>query len=406
MISVEEARNRILSSLSPLSTEQISIREALGRVLAEYIQARRTQPPQAVSAMDGYAVRSADVTKAGTILSVIGEVPAGGLFDRELVEGEAVRIFTGGPLPEGADAVVMQEDTERPDAHTVRIDLPPHAGKFVRPAGLDFQSGQALLKAGKTLTARDVGLLAAMNVPWVMVHRRPRVAILATGDEVVMPGDPMGPSQIVSSNSLGLAATLEALDCDPILLGIARDNAEHLRQMADAATSADLLVTTGGASVGDHDLIQSVLGDSGLEVDFWKIAMRPGKPLISGYLKNTPMIGLPGNPVSTLVCSTVFVAPAVATLAGKAKDAYTHRTWAELDGEIPENDHREEYMRATFTNASGESLRVKPFEKQDSSMLSRLSEADCLIRRPAHSEPLKHGQAVEVINFPSSHRRL
>ncbi|WP_259779768.1 molybdopterin molybdotransferase MoeA [Aestuariispira ectoiniformans] len=406
MISVDDARTRILAALGPLPAEQISIRNALGRVLAEDVKARRTQPPTAVSAMDGYAVRACDIPSPGTELEIIGEAPAGGVCDRPVGEGQAVRIFTGGPMPEGADAVVMQEDTEKPNESTVRINLPPHSGKFVRAAGLDFAEGQTLLEAGQTLSARDVGLLAAMNVPWIMVHRRPRVAILATGDEIVMPGEPMGPSQIVSSNSLGLAATLEALDCDPILLGVARDNAEHLKSMASAAASADLLITTGGASVGDHDLIQSVLGETGLQVDFWKIAMRPGKPLIFGHLNQTPMIGLPGNPVSTLVCSTVFVAPAVAKLSGKASEAFTHRSKAVLDCDIPQNDHREEYMRAVFTNAPGESLRVKPFEKQDSSMLSRLSGAGCLVVRPAHSAPMKAGQLVDIIQFPSSHRIL
>lgn len=402
MISVEDAKSRILKPLSALSAEQISIRHGLGRVLAEDVIARRTQPPTAVSAMDGYAVRSGDVDTAGVELKLVGEAAAGGNFDGEVGAGEAVRIFTGGPLPKGADAVVMQEDTERLDADRVRIDLPPYSGKFIRPAGLDFESGQTLLNAGHTLTARDVGLLAAMNVPWVMVHRRPRVAVLATGDEVVMPGDPMGPNQIVSSNSLALAATLEVLGCDPLLLGIARDDAKHLRQMAAAAGTADLVITTGGASVGEHDLIRSVLGEDGLQVDFWKIAMRPGKPLIFGHLNGTPMIGLPGNPVSTLVCSTVFVAPAVAVLSGRPADFFTRRRKAALATDVPANDHREEYMRAVFTHGVGESPVVRPFEKQDSAMLSRLSQADCLMVRPAHSPEMKASQEVDIIDFPAN----
>ena len=402
MISVEEARKRILAPLSALPIEQVSLRDALGRVLAEDIAARCTQPPVAVSAMDGYAVRAEDVQSVPTDLEVIGEAPAGGLFDGVVSKGQAVRIFTGGPVPNGADAIVMQEDTERPDGRTVTIGLAPYSGKFIRPAGLDFSEGDLLLKSGKTLNARDVALLAAMNIPWIMVRQRPKVAILATGDEVVMPGEPLGPSQIISSNSLGLAATIETLSCEAQILGIARDNAESLRQMAAAAASADFLVTTGGASVGDHDLIQSVLGEEGLKVDFWKIAMRPGKPLIFGELAGTPMIGLPGNPVSSMVCSLVFLVPALAVLSGKDAFAYERRGTARLSVDIPENDHREEMMRATLSRDDAGNLTVTPFQKQDSSMLSRLSGADCLLVRPAHAPACKAGQEMEIVYFPSS----
>ncbi|RED53282.1 gephyrin-like molybdotransferase Glp [Aestuariispira insulae] len=402
MISVQEARQRILSSLSALPPEQIFLSSALGRVLAEDVSARCTQPPVAVSAMDGYAVRAADTATVPADLTVIGEAPAGGGFNGVVNPGEAVRIFTGGPVPEGADAVVMQEDTERPDKKSVRIKLAPHEGKFIRPAGLDFSEGETLLRAGKTLNARDIALLAAMNVPWLMVRQRPTVAILATGDEVVMPGEPLGPSQIISSNSLGLAATVEALGCRAQILGIARDTPESLRQMATAAASADFLVTTGGASVGDHDLIQFVLGDEGLKVDFWKIAMRPGKPLIFGQLAGTPMLGLPGNPVSSMVCSLVFLAPALAVLAGKSPDAFERRGRAKLSVDIPENDHREEMLRATLQKGSNGDLLVTPYKKQDSSMLSKLSNADCLLVRPANAPASRAGEEVEIVFFPSS----
>jgi len=245
--------------------------------------------------MDGYAVRAADVASVPVTLAVAGAVPAGGFYEATLQPGQAVRIFTGAPLPAGADAIVIQEDTEAsPGKVLVKEAAKP--GQFVRPAGLDFRAGDIGIKAGRRMTARDVGLAAAMNVPWLKVHRRPRVAILATGDEVVMPGTPIGRSQIVCSNGISLAATIEAVGGAPIDLGIAPDNREALLAMADGARGADLLVTTGGASVGEHDLVQAVLGEAGLAVDFWKIAMRPGKPLIFGTIHGVPMLGLPGNP--------------------------------------------------------------------------------------------------------------
>ena len=402
MISVQEARDRILAPLTQLPMEQISIRDALGRVLAEDVKARCTQPPLDVSAMDGYAVRAEDVQDVPQDLKLIGEAPAGGLFDGSVGAGEAVRIFTGGPVPKGANAIVMQEDTDRPAENHVTIKLAPYDGKFIRRAGLDFSEGDTLLEEGKCLNARDVALLAAMNIPWIMVRQRPKVAILATGDEVVMPGEPLGPSQIISSNTLGLAATIETLGCEAQILGIARDNAESLRQMAAAAANADFLVTTGGASVGEHDLIQSVLGETGLKVDFWKIAMRPGKPLIFGELAGTPMLGLPGNPVSSMVCSLIFLVPALAKISGKDPLSYERRMTAYLSVDIPENDHREEMMRATLAIDSDGKRHVTPFQKQDSSMLSRLSAADCLLVRPAHAPACKAGDEMEILYFPSS----
>ena len=315
MISVEEALTRILEHFQPLPAETVGIGEAFGRVLATGVNARVTQPPNAVSAMDGYAVRAADVTSIPVALTVTGAVPAGALFEGRVGPGEAVRIFTGAPLPDGADAIVIQEDTEAAgDQVTVKESSP--AGHYVRPAGLDFAEGDAGPQAGRHLTARDVGLIAAMNHPWVQVHRRPRVAILATGDEVVMPGDPLGPSQIISSNGLSLAAFVRACGGDPIQLGIAPDRSERLAELAAGARGADLLLTAGGASVGEHDLVQSALEGQGLKLDFWKIAMRPGKPLMFGHLGETPMLGLPGNPVSALVCALLFARPALNRLRG------------------------------------------------------------------------------------------
>ena len=315
MISVEEARARLLAPLKPLGAEQVALSEAVGRVLAEAVAARRTQPPWPVSAMDGYAVRAADVARVPVTLKVVGSVPAGQAYAGTVGRGETVRIFTGAPMPDGADAVVIQEDTER-RGDLVEMREAVAQGRNVRPAGLDFREGDVGLPAGRRLTARDIGLAAAMNRPWLLVHRKPRIAILPTGDEVVMPGDPVGPNQIVSSNGLALAALVTQCGGVPLQLPIAPDRADALQRIAEAAVGADLLVTTGGASVGEHDLVRDALGASGLTLDFWKIAMRPGKPLMVGRYRETPMMGLPGNPVSSLVCALLFLKPAIARLPG------------------------------------------------------------------------------------------
>lgn len=404
MISVEEARERILAGLSPCPAEQVALPDGLGRVLAEDIASRRTQPPAAVSAMDGYAVRAADATRVPATLRLVGYVPAGGAHEGVVGPGEAVRIFTGATLPDGADAVVIQEDAEA-DGELVTVREAVACGRHVRPAGLDFREGEVLLKAGRTLSARDIGMAAGMNVPWLMVRRRPRVAILATGDEIVMPGEPVGANRIVSSNSLSLAAAVTVFGGDPLLLGIAGDNEKALRTMAAGARGADMLVTTGGASVGEHDLVHSVLKDEGLELDFWKIAMRPGKPLMFGRIGDAAMLGLPGNPVSTLVCATIFLGPAIARLSG-SEDLGPRRFTASLGGGLGENDQREDYLRATLsTGPNGEPVAT-PFERQDSSMMSRLAAADCLVVRPPHAPPAAPGASVECIGLPTGRLRL
>ena len=399
MLSVEQALERILGAMAPLPAEQISVADGLGRVLAQDIVARRTQPPAAMSAMDGYAVRARDVAEVPAKLKIVGQAPAGGAWQGTLGEGEAVRIFTGGPVPDGADTVIMQENTEAGDG-TVTVLTGAPKGRFVRPAGLDFSEGDVLLSAGRLLTARDVALAAAMNTPWIMVRRRPRVAILVTGDEVVMPGDPMTPNQIISSNSLGMAAMVAVFGGEPCMLGIAPDDREALASMAAGAKGADLLLTSGGASVGDHDLVQSVLGEIGFELGFWKIAMRPGKPLIFGHVGDTPVLGLPGNPVSALVCSMLFLRPALARMLGMdAKDG-GHGQTARLAEPLPTNDERQDYLRGALgTDENGE-LLVTPFTRQDSSMLNMLAKADCLVVRPPHAPALAAGDRVPVIPLP------
>ena len=283
LITVEAALARITGALSPVGSEWVNIAQAHGRVLAQGVVSNRTQPPFAVSAMDGYAVRAVDVATVPVQLNVIGQAPAGGAFGGTVGPGQAVRIFTGGPVPQGADTIVIQENTQA-DGDQVTVTQPVAAGRHIRAEGLDFRTGDEMLKAGKRLGARDVALAAAMNAPWLKVARRPRIALLATGDELVRPGEPIGAHQIVSSNALGLAAMIAACGGEAIDLGIARDDREELRALALGARGADMLITLGGASVGDHDLVQSVLGEAGLKVDFWKVAMRPGKPLIFGHM--------------------------------------------------------------------------------------------------------------------------
>jgi molybdopterin molybdotransferase len=270
----------------------------------------------------------------------------------------------------------------------------------VRPAGLDFQAGAVGLAAGRALTARDVGLAAAMNVPWLRVRRRPRIAILATGDEVVRPGDPVGPNQIVSSNGFALAALIEALGGVPISLGIAGDTLESLTERARGAAGADLLVTTGGASVGDHDLVQKALTPQGLTVDFWQIAMRPGKPLMWGRMGAVPVLGLPGNPVSTLVCGLIFLKPALDRLLGLAPASGSPQK-ARLTRALGANDRRQDYLRSTLSRSETGELLASPFEKQDSSMLSLMVRADCLVVRPPHDPALAAGALVDILTFPA-----
>ena len=400
MISVEEARSRIVSALSPTRAETVSLAESDGRVLAEDLAARLTQPPLAVSAMDGYAVRAEDVSSCPASLTVVGHAPAGGGYDGRIGAGETVRIFTGGPVPDGADAIVIQENVEASDGAevgaVVSILKGEKAGRYVRAAGLDFSVGDVLLRSGARMTARSVALAAAMNHPWIAVRQKPRVAVLATGDEIKMPGDRLGDGEIVSSNSHGIRAFLKARGCDPINLGIARDNEDSLRRLADGGARADLIVTSGGASVGDHDLVRRVLGEGGLSLDFWKIAMRPGKPLMFGRFGETPLLGTPGNPVSSLVCSLLFLGPAVDVLSGLPPRG-PRTSLVELGEDLGENDQREDYLRARLERAEDGGLRAFPLSLQDSSNLAGLCGAGALIVRPPHAPPLARGARAPAI---------
>jgi len=398
VISVEEALSRLLAPLEKLPLEQVSIADAIGRVLAEDLAARRTQPPFAVSAMDGYAVRAEDLATVPVELRIVAEVPAGAGFGGHIGAGEAARIFTGAPMPAGTDTIVIQEDTQR-EGDRVRVLEGASRGRYVRREGLDFAEGDVLLRTGQRLTARDIGLAAAMNRPWLFVHRKPRIGILSTGDEIVMPGDPIGPHQIVSSNSLSLAAFVAACGGIPVSVGNAPDDPAALRQVAAATRGVDLLVTTGGASVGEHDLVRDVLGADGLELDFWQIAMRPGKPLMVGRYRGTPMVGLPGNPVSTLVCALLFLRPALDRLSGAVAPAEA-APMARLGTALPKNDRRQDYLRSRLARVADGTLEVFPFEVQDSSMMRLLSDADCLVVRPPHAPAIAAGATVPIVPFP------
>lgn len=393
MISVEEARRRILDSLRPTSTETVSVAQGWGRVLARPIAARLDQPPADVSAMDGYALRAGD---AGP-WSVIGSAPAGHPFDGRIGRDQAVRLFTGSFVPAGADAVALQEDADR-EGDRLTLRETPRAGRHIRSQGGDFKREQLLLDAGTRLGARAVGLAAAANHPWLTVHRRPRVAILATGDEIALPGDALGPGGIVSSNAHALAAMVVAGGGEPVVLPIARDTVDAVAAVADALGGIDLLVTTGGASVGEHDFIQRGLGERGFALDFWQIAMRPGKPLIYGRLGATPVLGLPGNPVSAFVCGVLFMVPALAVLSGCAGFALPTAS-ARLAAPVEANDHRADHLRATLSTGAAGELLAHPFPKQDSSHLRRLAEAHALVLRAPHAPAIPAGSAVDIIRL-------
>ena len=398
MISVEEARERILAGIRPTTGETVALASAWGRVTAAPVIARLTQPPSDVSAMDGYALRATDGA-LGATLGVIGSAPAGHPFDGSVGAGQAVRIYTGSVIPAGADAILLQEDATA-TGHEVRVNEAVTAGRHIRRAGQDFSAGDAVIPAGRRITARDVGLAAAANHPWLTLHRRPRVAILATGDEIALPGEPIPAGGIVSSNSHALAALVRAGGGDPFVLPVAQDTREAVAEVADAVQGADLLVTTGGASVGDYDLVIEGLKTRGLELDFWQIAMRPGKPLLFGRLGAVPVLGLPGNPVSALVCSILFLVPVLSRLSGLPA-APPPISRALLGSALRANDHRADHLRATVTTDQQGRLVATPFPVQDSAMLRRLALADVLILRAPHAPALPEGAEVPVIRLDS-----
>ena len=397
LLSVADALARILAGADPMETEAVGLLDADGRVLAGPWTARRTQPPFDVSAMDGFAIRAADAATLPAELRIIGEAAAGHGFRGAVAPGEAVRIFTGAPVPEGADAIVIQENTEF-DGVTVRIaEGTPEAG-HIRPTGFDFREGQSFFAAGHLLNSRDITLAAALGHASLDVHRRPRVAIVATGDELVLPGEPTGPDQIVCSNPYGVAAMVRRAGGDPVFLGIARDDRAHLAETVARGRDADVLVFIGGASVGDHDLVGPVLQDLGMALDFWRIGMRPGKPLMYGRLAHHHVLGLPGNPVSSMITTRIFLVPLLQALLGrKGIGAADAGRQAHLAVDLGPNGPREHYMRAVSRTGPDGTLTVTPVRSQDSSLLSLLAEADMLVVRPPNDPPRKTGDTVTVL---------
>jgi molybdopterin molybdotransferase len=401
LLPVDEALRRILSGVrGPVAGERLPLHACRGRTLAADVTALRTQPPFAASAMDGYAVRVADAVP-GARLSVMGESVAGRRFGGSLLPGQAVRIFTGAPVPPGADAILIQENATR-EGDGVTVLEAPIPGRFLRPAGLDFGAGETLLRAGRRLDAVSLALAAAMGHATLTVRRRPRLGILATGDELLRPGEAAGPDQIVASNPYAVAALAEAAGGEPIDLGIAPDDRERLRATVGDALSRDLdvLVTLGGASVGEHDLVREVLGSLGLDLGFWRIAMRPGKPLVQGRIGDTAFIGLPGNPVSSIVCAILFLVPLLRALQGDPDAGADPTEPAILGRDVPANDGRQDYLRARIEPAGDDPLpRVTPARTQDSSMLRLLAEADVLLLRTAHAPPAAAGDPCRIIRL-------
>jgi molybdopterin molybdotransferase len=395
LLSVDEALRRILSDVEPTAAETIGVEAAYRRTLAQPLAALLTQPPFDASAMDGYAVRTDDIRRVPAKLTLIGEAAAGHPFFGNLGAGEAVRIFTGAPLPAGADAIVIQEDAER-DGGSVTVREADIDRSHIRTKGFDFQAGAVLLQAGRRLGAREMALAAAMGHGTLTVRRRPRVAILCTGDELVPPGSTLGPGQIIVTNHLGVAALAEGAGAEPEFLGIARDTPESLEAHLARAEGADVIVTIGGASVGDHDLIAPVLKTQGLDLAFWKIAMRPGKPLLFGRLGATRVLGLPGNPVSSLVCARIFLVPLLRALLGDHPEPERLND-ARAAVAIGANGPRQQYMRATWAMAPDGIARVTPVRSQDSSLLSPLAEANCLIVRTPNAPPVDPGSPIQVL---------
>ncbi len=394
MISVEQALAHILDLFDPLDIEDVPIAETAGRVLARDITATHNQPPFASSAMDGYAVRNADIATEAT-LTVIGESAAGARYEGTVNTGQAVRIFTGAPIPNGVDRILIQEDCTR-DGDTITVSDNIDTKSYIRPAGGDFAIGDTV-SAPLKLGANEISLLAAMNVGMVPVRRKPIIALVPTGDELVYPGAPLGPDQICSSNNLGLKAMVEAAGGEARLLPISRDNEAALRTVLDLCEDADAIVTMGGASVGDHDLVGQMAQGADMETSFYKVAMRPGKPLMAGQYNNTPLIGLPGNPVSSIVCGHIFLRPALNAMLGLGKQALTRET-ATLTQDIKPNGPRAHYMRAISGLVDGNPTCTL-FDRQDSSLLSILAQANILMHREPNDPARKAGDKVEVIRI-------
>ena len=400
MLSVADALGRVLADARALPAIEAGLISAHGRVLADDVKALRTQPPAAVSAMDGYAVRAADVVSVPTNLRVIGEVAAGRPFEQAVGPGQAVRIFTGGVVPSGADTIVIQEHATRV-GDQVAITRSSSRGRHIRVEGLDFRAGDVLLARGRRLTGRDLTLAAAMNHPTVPVHREPKMALLATGDELVPPGSNPGPGQIVYSNGFALRAMAQAQGAQVIDLGLAPDRLDEtiaaVRRAREAA--ADVLVTTGGASVGEYDLVQQAFAAEGMTLSFWKVAVRPGRPLMHGRIGDMHVLGLPGNPVSAFVCGLLFLIPLLRALSGRS-DINLPVESAVLGASQPANDERADFLRAILKRDPSGQLVSTPFPTQDSSMVGVLAKANCLVVRDPYAPAAEAGTVCTIVRIP------
>lgn len=399
LLSVAEALARVLATATMLPTEMVPLHLARGRTLTEDLTAMRTQPPVDMSAMDGYAVRAADLA-GGVPLRLVGQSAAGLRYGAVLQPGETVRIFTGAPVPLGADTILIQEDAIV-DGDRIRATAIPLTGRNIRRAGLDFSIGEMLLPAGTRLGAAALALAAAMDHPRVPVARKPLVAIIATGDELVRPGEHASPDQIVASNSFAIAAFVEAAGGVALDLGIVIDELDPLVAAIRAARNAkaDILITLGGASVGDHDLVKPALAKEGMELGFWRIAMRPGKPLIHGRLGEMAILGLPGNPVSSIVCGALFLMPLIRALSGDKTACLDRSEPAILGVPLRANDKRQDYMRAALTMRDDGTPVAVPNIVQDSSMLRVLAQAQCLVIREPNAPAVEAGAACRILRF-------
>ena len=398
LMSVAEALQRVLAEARALPAEPVALNNALGRVLTEDLDALRTQPPTAVSAMDGYAVRAADVAQAPVKLTLIGEVAAGHPFEGEVKAGQAARIFTGGMMPAGADTVVIQELTARA-GDAVMIQQPTAKGRNVRGQGIDFSQGQVLLRKGRRLSDRDLMLAAAMNYPTLSVHRRPKVAVLGTGDELVAPGSAPAAGEIVYSNGFALIAMARREGAEVSDLGIAPDRVEDIAAAVRRARDwgADILLTCGGASVGAHDLVQKALAAEGLNLSFWRVALRPGKPMMHGRLGGMQVLGVPGNPVSSYVCAFLFLVPLIRRLCGRV-DIERVPEPALLGRDLPANDERADYIRATLSTGPDGAIAT-PLPNQDSSLMAPLAKADCLLIRVPNAPAAAAGSPCVILKL-------
>ena len=393
MISVSEALLNILALGQQLGSEQVELKNAVGRILTKAVVADRDQPPFSASVMDGYAIRSKDLEKGISSWHVIGESGAGHGFVDQVKTGETTRIFTGAPMPVGTDQVIIQENVKK-NNQTITLINQSNSEKFVRAIGSDFSLGFTL-DAPRRLTSRDVALMAAMNSPLVWVTKKPEVVIIGTGDELVQPGEIPNDDQIIASNTYGLAAMMQLVGANPRMLPIAKDRLSSLAQVFSLIGDADLVVTVGGASVGDYDLVSQATEDYGITKSFYKVLMRPGKPLMAGHLKDIPIIGLPGNPVSAMVCGEIFLVPLIKKMLGLPAVARL-RNVAPIGHDLPKNGPREHYMRAKITEGTAYTNDL-----QDSSLLSVLVAADALVVRPKNDGPLPKGSNVEYISLNS-----